>query len=85
MVLFTKRREASNTTPNVPPQESTYKDPSGCRLSRDEFARPVLGLGHESALELLLVLAVGLLFLLLGVVGPELGLLATAQEGRRPP
>lgn len=64
---------------------ATYKNASRGRLSRNEFAGPVLGLGHKSALELLLVLAVGLLLLLLGVVGAQLGLLAAAQEGGGPP
>lgn len=62
----------------------TYENTAGGGLSGDEFARPVLGLGHERALELLLA-ALRLLLLLLRVVGRIFGLLAAAEEGERAP
>jgi hypothetical protein len=62
-----------------------HQYPSGGGLSRDELSRPVLGLGHERALELLLALPGSLLLLLLGVVGPILDLLPAAEEGEQPP
>lgn len=63
----------------------THQNSSSGGLAGDELARPVLGLGDEGALKLLLVLALGALLLLLGVVGRELGLLAAADEGHCAP
>lgn len=60
-----------------------YSPRSG--LTRYQLTGPVLGLGHEGALELLLPLADGLLFLLLRVIGRQLGLLSTADEREEPP
>lgn len=54
-------------------------------LAGDELAGPVLGLGHEGALELLFALASRFLLLLLGVVGRQLGLAAAAQVGAEAP
>lgn len=63
---------------------SSYQNSARGGLSRDKFPRPVLGLGHEGALEFLLA-ALRLLFLLFGVVGRVLRFLATAQEGEGAP
>lgn len=54
-------------------------------MAGDEFAGPVLGLGHEGALELLFVLPRCFLLLLLGVVRRQLWLLAAAHERASPP
>lgn len=64
---------------------NTYQYSSGGGLAGDEFAGPVLGLGHEGAFELLFPLSGRLLLLLLGVVGRELRLLAAANERARAP
>jgi hypothetical protein len=62
----------------------THEDASSGRLSGYELASPVFGLGHKSPLELL-ALARGLLLLLLGVIGRELGFLPATEEGNGPP
>lgn len=66
-------------------QGCTHQYSSGGGLTGDEFAGPVLGLGHEGALELLFALPRRLLLLLLGIVGCELRLLAAADKRARAP
>lgn len=63
----------------------TNQNSSGGGLARDEFAGPILGLGHEGALELLFALSRRFLLLLLGVVRRQLGLLAATDERAEPP
>lgn len=62
----------------------TYKNSSSGCLSRNEFAGPIFGLGHKSALELF-ILACRLLLLLLGVIWSDLRLLSAAKKSKCPP
>ena len=63
----------------------THQNSSGGGLPGDEFACPVLRLGHECALELLFALPCRLLLLLFWVIWREFGLLSAAEEGKGSP
>ena len=56
----------------------THQNSPGGGLPGDEFASPVLRLGHECAFELLLALPCRLLLLLFRVIWRKFGLLSTA-------
>lgn len=64
---------------------ATHQNSAGGSLPGDEFPGPVLGLGHECALELLLALPSRLLFLLFRIIWREFGLLSTAEKGKGSP
>ena len=63
----------------------THQNSAGGGLPGDEFASPVLRLGHECALEFLFPLPCRLLLLLFRVIWREFGLLSTAKKGKGSP